>query len=134
MRSPTAGSLPSSSGPLLTTTSPAGVIVPEGNVESLRDETLSPHRMSNGALTTFAQEGREVFRRENCAACHGGVAFSDSATNAKKTDLVTISLGANDLGVLLFNICGGDLTCAALGLTPGARDSRAASTRRMIPA
>jgi lysophospholipase L1-like esterase len=38
------------------------------------------------------------------------------AVNAKKTDLVTISLGANDLGVLLFDTCAGDVTCATLAL------------------
>jgi lysophospholipase L1-like esterase len=37
------------------------------------------------------------------------------AVNAKKTDLITIDLGANDLGVLLAG-CLGDLTCAAAGL------------------
>jgi YVTN family beta-propeller protein len=50
-------------------------------VNSLRDETSSPQRLSDSSLTAFATEGREVFRRENCAACHSGVAFSDSGTN-----------------------------------------------------
>jgi len=35
--------------------------------------------------------------------------------NGKKTDLITIDIGVNDLGVLLAR-CNGDLTCAALGL------------------
>lgn len=47
-------------------------------VESLAEEPGSPYRADDGSLTADAAAGREVFRRENCAACHGGVAFSDS--------------------------------------------------------
>jgi len=36
-------------------------------------------------------------------------------TNGKKTDLITIDIGVNDLGVLLAG-CNNDFTCAALGL------------------
>jgi lysophospholipase L1-like esterase len=37
------------------------------------------------------------------------------AANTKKTDLVTIDIGANDLGVLLLS-CNGDVQCATAGL------------------
>ena len=50
-------------------------------VASLNEFARSPYRTSSGALTTEAQAGRAVFKRENCAACHTGAAFSDSSTN-----------------------------------------------------
>ncbi len=50
-------------------------------VASLNEFARSPYRTSSGALTTEAQVGRSVFKRENCAACHTGAAFSDSSTN-----------------------------------------------------
>jgi YVTN family beta-propeller protein len=50
-------------------------------VASLNEFVLSPYRTSAGALTTEAQTGRSIFKRENCAACHTGAAFSDSSTN-----------------------------------------------------
>jgi cytochrome c peroxidase len=50
-------------------------------VKSLNEFAKSPYRTSAGALTTEAQTGRSVFKRENCAACHSGTAFSDSGTN-----------------------------------------------------
>jgi sugar lactone lactonase YvrE/mono/diheme cytochrome c family protein len=42
----------------------------------------SPHRAADGSLTADALAGREVFASSGCAACHGGVAFSDSASGA----------------------------------------------------
>ena len=50
-------------------------------VASLNEFAASPHRTSSGALTTEAQAGRTVFKEQNCAACHGGTAFTDSSTN-----------------------------------------------------
>ncbi len=50
-------------------------------VASLNQFAASPHRTSAGALTTEAQAGRTVFKRQNCAACHSGTAFSDSSSN-----------------------------------------------------
>jgi YVTN family beta-propeller protein len=50
-------------------------------VASLNEFAGSPYRTSAGALTAEAQTGRSIFKRENCASCHTGTAFSDSSTN-----------------------------------------------------
>jgi large repetitive protein len=50
-------------------------------VASLNEFSASPYRTSSGALTAEAQAGRSVFKRENCASCHSGTAFTDSGTN-----------------------------------------------------
>jgi YVTN family beta-propeller protein len=50
-------------------------------VKSLNEFARSPYRTSSGALTTEAEAGRTVFKRQDCAACHTGTAFSDSSTN-----------------------------------------------------
>jgi YVTN family beta-propeller protein len=51
-------------------------------VKSLNEFAASPLRTSTGALTTQAVAGKSVFKRENCAACHSGTAFTNSSTNA----------------------------------------------------
>ncbi|MEM7258018.1 MAG: hypothetical protein AAF404_11585, partial [Pseudomonadota bacterium] len=48
-------------------------------VASLVDFGLSPYRNNDGTLTVAAQSGKEVFRRANCAQCHSGDSFTDSA-------------------------------------------------------
>ena len=50
-------------------------------VASLNEYPESPHRGADGSLTGDAMAGRDVFRRENCASCHGGTAFTDSDAN-----------------------------------------------------
>lgn len=50
-------------------------------VASLTVEEPSPHRNTNATLTSAAVLGKEVFRTANCAQCHGGTGFSDSALN-----------------------------------------------------
>jgi YVTN family beta-propeller protein len=50
-------------------------------VTSLGAFTSSPSRNSDGSLTSPAVSGREVFRSRNCASCHGGTEFTNSATN-----------------------------------------------------
>lgn len=50
-------------------------------VASLDTIALSPFRNSNGTLTTAGENGREIFRAENCAACHSGSEFTDSDLN-----------------------------------------------------
>jgi hypothetical protein len=49
-------------------------------VASLGQFPDSPHRDADGTLTTTGEAGKVVFRRANCAACHSGTAFSDSAS------------------------------------------------------
>jgi mono/diheme cytochrome c family protein len=51
-------------------------------VASLSAAGRSPHRAADGSLTADGVAGREVFASSGCVACHGGVAFSDSATGA----------------------------------------------------
>ena len=51
-------------------------------VASLNEFAASPNRTSTGALTTQAVAGKSVFKRENCASCHSGTAFTSSSTNA----------------------------------------------------
>lgn len=50
-------------------------------VESLSEFVDSPHRNSDGSLTADAIAGGEIFQKENCAACHSGVAFTDSGSD-----------------------------------------------------
>lgn len=55
-------------------------------VASLASFAPTPFRSDDGsptgALSTAASAGRAVFQAQNCAACHGGTAFTSSATVA----------------------------------------------------
>jgi len=50
-------------------------------VDSLGNETIprSPHRQDNGALTSAAEAGRQVFSAMNCVACHTSHDLTDSS-------------------------------------------------------
>ncbi len=50
-------------------------------VASLSTFQPSPLRSADGALTSAATAGRAVFVAKNCASCHGGKAFTNSAAN-----------------------------------------------------
>jgi YVTN family beta-propeller protein len=50
-------------------------------VTSLTSEANSPHRNTDGSLTAAALEGEKVFRRNQCATCHSGPTFTNSAAN-----------------------------------------------------
>ncbi len=50
-------------------------------VTSLTSESNSPSRTSSGALSTAATAGQQVFRAQNCAACHSGTTFSNTLQN-----------------------------------------------------
>jgi YVTN family beta-propeller protein len=50
-------------------------------VKSLTVNGNSPSRTSSGALSTAATAGQQVFRSQNCASCHSGVNFTNSALN-----------------------------------------------------
>ncbi len=52
-------------------------------VASLTSTGKSPDRQPNGSLTPDAVLGREIFRQQNCASCHNGTAFTDSASFAR---------------------------------------------------
>lgn len=48
---------------------------------SLTTSDTSPLRNTDGSLTAAAAAGRTVFINQNCAACHSGAAFTNSALN-----------------------------------------------------
>ncbi len=50
-------------------------------VKSLTVSGNSPNRTKSGGLTTDATAGQQIFRAQNCAACHGGTGFTNSALN-----------------------------------------------------
>jgi len=58
-------------------------------ITSLSSESNSPHRNSDGSLTADAVSGERVFRQQNCAACHSGTGFTNSALNVLR-DIGTI--------------------------------------------
>jgi YVTN family beta-propeller protein len=50
-------------------------------VKSLTTESNSPFRSATGALTADAVAGEKIFRTQNCATCHSGENFTNSALN-----------------------------------------------------
>ena len=50
-------------------------------VKSLATAGTSPNRGSNGTLTADAVAGQQIFRAQNCASCHEGTRFTNSALN-----------------------------------------------------
>lgn len=50
-------------------------------VNSLSTHGSSTARTTSGGLTTEATEGEKIFRMQNCASCHGGVNFTNSAVD-----------------------------------------------------
>lgn len=51
-------------------------------ITSLNTESHSPFRNADGTTTAAATAGERVFRQQNCAACHSGSNFTNSALNA----------------------------------------------------
>ncbi len=73
-------------------------------VNSLSSVGNSPFRNADGTLSSEGEIGKQIFIQNSCAACHGGVNFTDSALN-NLHDVGTISqpgsgqrLGANLTG------------------------------------
>lgn len=58
-------------------------------VTSLTAESRSPHRNTDGSLTASAVSGERIFRQQNCASCHSGTGFTNSALNVFR-DIGTI--------------------------------------------
>lgn len=50
-------------------------------VSSLTSFGDSPDRNADGTFTASALAGRQVFQQQNCAQCHSGSSFTDSALN-----------------------------------------------------
>ena len=70
-------------------------------VASLSEFDVSPKRNANGTLTTAAVAGQEVFRRSNCAQCHSGTAFTESAAaNLRNIGTIKPSSGKRLNGTL----------------------------------
>jgi cytochrome c peroxidase len=73
-------------------------------VASLNTFQFSPLRAAGGSLSSAAIEGRAVFIAKNCASCHGGSAFTNSA-NSNPQDVGTITAtSGNRLGGPLLGI------------------------------
>ena len=51
-------------------------------VTSLEKVNPSPHRKADGSLTESGLEGKRIFARLDCATCHAGNDFTDSAAGA----------------------------------------------------
>lgn len=67
-------------------------------VASLNTTGKSPHRNPDGTLTTDAVAGQDVFIAKNCAQCHSGTQFTDSAPGSLR-NIGTIAAGSgNRLG------------------------------------
>ncbi|MCW1886347.1 discoidin domain-containing protein [Luteolibacter flavescens] len=100
-------------------------------VQSLTTVGRSPYREAGGSLSADAVLGREIFRQENCASCHSGSTFTDSA-----------SLTRHDVGTLGVNSgerLGGELdgldTPTLRGLwktAPYLHDGSAATLREVL--
>jgi len=56
---------------------------------SLSTVAKSPYRSSNGTLTATAETGKSIFVANDCASCHKGNGFTDSAVNVRH-DIGTI--------------------------------------------
>jgi YVTN family beta-propeller protein len=59
-------------------------------VASLDTFAPSPYRAADGALSAAALSGKTVFTNLNCASCHAGSAFTQSADASRLQDIGTI--------------------------------------------
>lgn len=71
-------------------------------VASLSSFAQSPWRNADGTLTPAASNGKTVFAQKNCAACHGGTAFtlSNDASQLKNVGTLKASSGQRLGGTL----------------------------------
>ncbi len=72
-------------------------------VASLSSFDLSPYRNADGSLTATAASGRTVFAAQ-CATCHGGNDFTDSASGALRNIGTVKPASGNRLGAALTGI------------------------------
>ena len=59
-------------------------------VTSLATTGPSPHRASDGAMTSAGVAGAQLFFELDCAACHSGTAFTDSPAGGQFHDIGTV--------------------------------------------
>ena len=64
-------------------------------VNSLTSFGDSPYRASDGSLTADGQAGRDIFIAQNCASCHSGSAYTDSASG-QLHDIGTLNSASGD--------------------------------------
>jgi len=70
-------------------------------VASLDTFAGSPYRSAGGSLTSAAIAGRDIFVAKNCASCHGGTAFTNSASsNPQNIGTITADSGKRLGGTL----------------------------------
>lgn len=62
-------------------------------VASLNSVGHSPHKNSDGTLSSAALAGREIFRQRNCQSCHAGDNFTDSSMDLRH-DVGTLTLAS----------------------------------------
>jgi large repetitive protein len=69
---------------------------------SLNSVAPSPFLAANGVLSNAAQNGKALFQDLNCASCHSGMAFTNSAAVAQMRDVGTLKASSgNRLGATL---------------------------------
>jgi cytochrome c peroxidase len=73
-------------------------------VASLNTFASSPQRNPDGTLSSAAIAGRTIFATKNCAACHGGTAFTNSGTNNPQNIGTIKPTSGNRLGGALSGI------------------------------
>ena len=70
-------------------------------VASLGSFASSPLRNNDGTLSAAATAGRALFASKNCAACHGGTAFTNSGvSNPQNVGTITSASGKRLYGTL----------------------------------
>ncbi|APW39155.1 hypothetical protein RD110_19660 [Rhodoferax koreense] len=74
-------------------------------LRSLAKFAPSPYRDAGGALTESAQAGSAIFADRNCAACHGGSAFTASSDGSGLRNIGTLKASSGKrLGAVLTGI------------------------------
>jgi hypothetical protein len=74
-------------------------------VTSLNTFEESPLRNANGTLTAAAVAGKKVYTSRNCASCHGGDGFTNSADGSQLKNIGTLNAASGDrLGAKLTGI------------------------------
>lgn len=102
-------------------------------VSSLTNFGQSPHRQTGGELSVEAQAGKAVFEAANCASCHAGSRFTDSAPGLRH-DVGTLS---SHSGQRLGGVLDGLDTPTLRGLwetAPYLHDGSAATLREAVTA
>ena len=101
-------------------------------VASLQATPTSPARNSDGTLTADAVLGEQIFRAQNCAACHSGSQFTNSGTAMHDIGTLRPSSGAR-LGGTLSGLDAPSLR-GAWATAPYLHDGRAATIADAIAA